>query len=54
MSSNEVTQMALAKTQAKRVRREASILIQMIARIEENNPAVDLQPEEAQGNDQSN
>jgi len=36
----------LAKAQAKRVRREVTILLQMIAQIETN-----LQPQEAQGND---
>jgi hypothetical protein len=39
------TRVSLAKTQAKRVRREATVLVQMLARIEEN-----LQPQEAQGN----
>ena len=36
----------IAKAQAKRVRREVTILLQMIAQIENN-----LQPQEAQGND---
>jgi low affinity Fe/Cu permease len=37
----------IAKAQAKRVRREVTILLQMIAQLEDN-----LQPQEAQGNDQ--
>ncbi|CAB4183178.1 hypothetical protein UFOVP1328_38 [uncultured Caudovirales phage] len=37
---------SLAKAQAKRVRREVTILLQMIAQLEDN-----LQPQEAQGND---
>lgn len=51
MSSDEVTQLALARTQAKRVRREVTILIQMLARLDENP---NLQPQEAQGNEQDN
>jgi len=35
----------LAKVQAKRVRREVTILLQMVAQLEDH-----LQPEEAQGN----
>jgi hypothetical protein len=36
----------IAKAQAKRVRREVTILLQMIAQLEDN-----LQPKEAQGNE---
>lgn len=36
----------IAKAQAKRVRREVTILLQMIAQLEDN-----LKPEEAQGNE---
>lgn len=43
---NNKTAIGLAKAQAKRVRREVTILLQMIAQIEDN-----LKPEEAQGND---
>jgi len=45
----EVTAMDLARTQAKRVRREVTILVQMLARLDENP---NLQPEEAQGNNE--
>lgn len=46
-----VTALDLARTQAKRVRREVTILVQMLARLEENP---NLQPQEAQGNEGSN
>jgi low affinity Fe/Cu permease len=38
----------IAKAQAKRVRREVTILLQMIAQLEDN-----LQPKEAQGNERN-
>jgi hypothetical protein len=46
---NTKTAIGLAKAQAKRVRREVTILLQMIAQIEDN-----LKPEEAQGNEHHN
>ena len=49
MESEAVTALDLARTQAKRVRREVTILVQMLARLEENPH---LQPKEAQGNEQ--
>ena len=52
MEAGDVTQLGLARTQAKRIRRELVILIQMLARIEDNQP--NLQPQEAQGNEQDN
>jgi hypothetical protein len=50
MENDAVTALDLARTQAKRVRREVTILVQMLARLEDNNP--NLQPKEAQGNEQ--